>query len=328
MLVTSWHEKRADGSIACTLCPNLCVIAKGRTGICRVRRNEGGELALPFFGAVSSISMDPIEKKPLHHFFPGSTILSVGFLGCNLHCPFCQNHSISQTTEAPARRLDPEDLVALALKESSFGIAYTYSEPTIHFEYVLETAKLAHAKGLKNVLVSNGYLNPGPTAELLPLIDAANIDLKSFEPEFYSGELGGQLEAVKDFIRECARTSELEVTTLVIPGKNDSEREIAGAADFLASISPDIPYHLSCYFPSYRYSIPATNPETVERLAAVARARLRYVYTGNVHQGTSDTLCPACGNLLIRRRGYETSILGLSGPSCSRCGTPIPITRS
>jgi pyruvate formate lyase activating enzyme len=306
--------------VACGLCPNRCVMAEGHAGVCRVRENRGGRLELPFYGRISSMALDPIEKKPLYHFHPGSSILSVGFVGCSLRCPFCQNHGISQGTEAPTDYLEPAELVGTALRDGSFAIAYTYSEPLIHFEYVLASSRLARAAGIKNVLVTNGYLDAEPLAELLPVIDAANVDLKSFQAGVYQRELGGKLEEVKRFISAAAGRIALEVTTLVVPGMNDSDGEIEEAARFLASVDPLIPYHLSCYYPRYRFSAPPTDPEAVVRLAAVARRHLQHVYVGNVGNEETVTSCAGCGNALIRRRGYSTRITGIAGGVCTRCG--------
>jgi pyruvate formate lyase activating enzyme len=321
-----YWKKRQDGKALCELCPHGCVIADGKTGICGVRRNAGGTLTLPYYGKISSLAVDPIEKKPLYHFFPGATILSAGFWGCNFHCPFCQNYSISQNVNDDSDFLPPKDLVALAQRRGSFAIAYTYSEPLVHFEYVLECARLARASGLKNVLVSNGYINEAPAAELLEYLDAANIDLKSFQEGFYREEIGGGLEPVKRFIAQAAGRVALEVTTLVIPTKNDSAEEIEAIARFLAGLNPDIPLHLSCYYPVYKYTLPPTPPETVMELARVARRHLRYVYEGNVGSRETNTACAGCGSVLIRRRGYDVTFPGLRHGDCIKCGRACHIT--
>ncbi len=237
----SFWEKAESQAVRCGLCPHACLIPPGRHGRCRVRLNRGGALELPFYGRLSSIAVDPIEKKPLYHFHPGENILSVGFVGCSFRCPFCQNHRISQDTGVPTQEVSPEELAALAEREGSFGIAYTYSEPLVHLEYVLETSRLARARGLKNVLVSNGFVNPEPAEELLGVLDAANVDLKSFNPEFYRREIGGELEEVKRFLAQARGRIELEVTTLVIPTRNDGPEEIEAIARFLASLDPAHP---------------------------------------------------------------------------------------
>jgi len=314
-----------DGRIACTLCPNACLIAEGKHGVCRVRFNGRGALQIPFYGRVSALAVDPIEKKPLYHYFPGSRILSAGFVGCSLRCQFCQNWRISQSTDAETRFISPEELVRRALQEKSFGIAYTYSEPLIHLEYVLDTAFLARKAGLKNVLVSNGYINRDPAEETLGLVDAANIDLKSFEPSFYREETGGDLEEVKRFIGQAAGRIHLEVTTLVIPTKNDTPAQVEAIARFLASLDKRIPLHLSCYYPQHHYTLPPTPVETVKALAQIARQHLRFVYIGNVGEEETNTDCPECGSLLVRRRGYSTAVVGISNGACAHCGAASPI---
>lgn len=317
-------ETMKHGRIRCSLCPHRCVIAPGKAGICGVRVNEGGTLTLPYAGRLSAVSIDPIEKKPLYHFHPGREILSVGFVGCSFRCPFCQNYRISQSTHVETRYMAPAELVSTAASHGSFGIAYTYTEPTVHLEYVTETARLAREAGLKNVLVSNGFLNPEPAREVLSLMDAANIDLKSFNAEFYRRELGGTLESVLEFLKAASALTHLEVTTLVIPGKNDSEPELEEIAKSVASLSPDIPLHLSAYYPVYNYHEPPTAPEELVKLAELCRTHLRYVYLGNVG-GESDTNCASCGALLVRRRGYGVTTPGIANGRCVTCGAPVPI---
>ncbi len=318
-------DKGIDGKVICSLCPNACVIAEGKHGVCRVRFNRGGTLDIPFYGKLSSISVDPIEKKPLFHYHPGSRILSVGFVGCSFRCKFCQNYHISQSTDIETRYVEPEELVRLAAGENSFGIAYTYSEPLVHIEYVMETARIARNNGIKNVLVSNGYIRQKPAEELLPLIDAANIDLKADSPEFYGTETAGKLDEVKRFISQAAGRIHLEVTTLVIPGKNDDPGQIEGIARFLQSLDPSIPFHLSRYYPQYQYKVPPTPVSTITKLMEVARRHLPYVYAGNVGQEETNTVCAGCGNLLIRRIGYTTRIEGIAASACNKCGKPVPI---
>jgi pyruvate formate lyase activating enzyme len=339
----------ASGEIRCLLCPHGCRLKPGQTGICKVRRNGAGEMCLPFYGKLSALALDPIEKKPLHHFKPGTKVLSAGFFGCNLACPFCQNWSISQETEEDAAAVMPAGLVAEALKAGSPSLAFTYSEPTVHFEYILEAATLAQEAGLATVLVTNGCLNEAPARELLPHIDAANIDLKCASAEGYARVLKGDLAAVKAFIALAAETSAVEVTTLAVPGFSDGAEEMADIAAFIASIDPDIPLHISAYHPAFRYSAPPTETGLVLRLAEVARAKLRYVYAGNLGGFPADTGCASCGSLLVRRRGYSIDASGLepddrkevgrhiaqgavqgatprSSPSrCARCKAPSPI---
>ena len=333
----AYWEPRPDGCLVCALCPHHCVLKPGAWGLCRVRRAvpgpEGARLSLPHWGAISSLAVDPIEKKPLHHFLPGSSVFSAGFVGCNLRCPFCQNWEISQDPDAAARRLDPEELVAAALESGAPSIAYTYSEPVVHFEFVRDCMRLARAGGLRNVLVTNGCLEEAPARELLALCDAANVDLKCWSAEDYSRRLGGNLDAVKTFIALAAESCHLEVTTLVVPGLSDADGDIAEMSVFLSAISPDIPWHLSAYHPAWKESVDPTDPALLSRLASLARLRLSYVYTGNLPGGRADSACPSCGAILVRRRLWKTEILGLeamappaSGVRCRACSRALPFT--
>ena len=312
-------------TVLCGLCPHNCQLKEEQTGLCRVRTNVGGKVVDSYFGKLSALGMDPIEKKPLYHFYPGRQILSAGFYGCSFRCPFCQNYSISQNVGMYNHQTSPQELVDLALSKKSFGIAYTYSEPLVHFEYLMETAALARKAGLKNVLVSNGFINPGPASELLPLLDAANIDLKSFNADFYRKELKGELTAVMNFIETAHQKIHLEVTTLVIPGKTDDPGEMSALTAFLASLNPDIPFHLSAYYPQYNYTVQATSPEKILKMVEIAKKRLRYVYPGNISRGDSDTHCRSCGTVLINRRGFEADIRLSPAGTCPECGAPGPV---
>ena len=270
----------------CGFCFHHCSLDEGQTGFCRARMNRGGTIVPLNYGKVVSLALDPIEKKPLRRFHSGSTILSVGSFGCNLRCPFCQNHEISMAGDGALRaeEISPEALAALAeeLKpRGNVGVAYTYNEPLIGYEYVRDCAEAVHARGMLNVLVTNGTIGEAPWRALLPLIDAANIDLKGFTAAWYR-RLGGDLETVKRSITLAAAQCHVEVTTLLIPGENDGEDEIRAMTRWLADIDPDIPLHLSRFFPRYRMTDrPPTPVETVYRLAEVARDSLRRVYTGN-----------------------------------------------
>ena len=270
----------------CKLCFHHCALDDGQTGLCRARACQDGKIISLNYGKLTSLALDPIEKKPLARFRPGSKVLSVGSYGCNLHCPFCQNASIACAGESdvPWREMMPAELVELAVSlmpEGNIGIAFTYNEPLVGFEFVRDTARLAHERGLANVLVSNGYVNDGPLQEIAPLIDAANIDLKGFTPEWYK-RLGGDLETVKRSIRLAAEQCHVEVTTLLIPGENDSEEEIRALAQWLSSVDREIPLHLSRFFPQYQMRVkPPTPVEQVYRLADAAREYLSFVYNGN-----------------------------------------------
>lgn len=272
----------------CDICPHACRLREGQHGRCKARVARGGRVVDENYGRITSIALDPIEKKPLARFRPGSQILSVGSYGCNLSCPFCQNASIAAVgADASSwRDVTPEEFVAEAVRaraRGNVGIAFTYNEPLVSFEYVRDTARLAHEAGLVNVLVTNGMVNPGPLAELLPLVDAANVDLKGFSQDFYDF-VGGDFETVRATIQAMAarETCHVEVTTLIVPGMNDSEKEIDALSAWLASLDPEIPYHVSRFFPCHRLTDRGPTPvRTVYRLADVARRHLRHVYTGN-----------------------------------------------
>ncbi len=275
-----------EGKARCSICPHDCVLGEGQTGLCRARSNRGGAIRPDNYGLVTSISLDPIEKKPLYRFYPGSRILSVGSYGCNLRCPFCQNYEISMAGKERAGTIyvSPEELVEKAIEllpQGNIGIAYTYNEPLIGYEFVMDCSKLARAKGLKNVLVTNGYINEKPLAELLPFIDAMNIDLKAFTEGFYK-RINGDIETVKKTIETAANFCHVEVTTLIIPGENDSPEEMRQLSAWLADVDKDIPLHISRFFPRYKMSDKDATPiKTVYSLADAARENLKYVYEGN-----------------------------------------------
>jgi pyruvate formate lyase activating enzyme len=296
-----------------------------------VRSAEGGG-SLPFYGRISSIAIDPIEKKPLFHYRPGQAILSAGFVGCNLRCPFCQNWQISQTTTAAGNFVSPEDLVAKALAFGLEQIAYTYSEPLVHAEYLTDCMALARSRGIANVLVTNGCVSGEAAGEIIPLADAANIDLKCFSPESYKNVLGGELSAVKDFIKTAAAKIHTEVTTLIVPDFNDGVEEIDSCIDFIASVSNEIPWHISAYHPAYKLKTPPVKAEVILGIKKRARQKLLYCYTGNIWDDDNDTVCLNCGSVLIKRNGYEVKTPGLVKKSgsggkyhCGQCGTALPV---
>jgi pyruvate formate lyase activating enzyme len=325
----AYYDALDDGKVLCRLCPHGCTIAEGRTGRCGVRENRAGMLVAATYAEVTSVAMDPIEKKPLYHFRPGESILSLGGRGCNFACSFCQNWGISQSKDVRTRHLESDEAVQLAVTERSSGIAYTYNEPLIWFEYVLETARAARAKGLANVLVTNGYISPEPLAELLPFIDALNMDIKSIRPHFYEELCGGTLEPVLASARAAARAAHLEVTNLIIPGCNDSDADLTDLARWIADeLGPDTPTHLSAYFPRYRLQAPPTPVATLERAYGIFHQRLQHVYLGNVLSSTgSSTVCHQCGAELIQRSGYATRVVGLEGPKCRHCGADNHMVR-
>lgn len=284
MTEARFYEKKPDNSIKCLLCPVGCRIAEGKAGFCRVRENIGGTLYAAHYGKITSAALDPIEKKPLYHFHSGGGILSLGGYSCNFRCQFCQNHGISM--ENPGEdELTPEAAAELAVKliqKGNIGIAYTYNEPFINYEYMYDTAKLIREEGLKNVVITNGYVNLAPLKEIMPLIDAMNIDLKAYNEPFYK-MVGGNLESVKSVIKAAARECHVEVTTLVIPGENDEPAEIDEMARWLASLSPEIPLHFSRFFPNYNMRDKKPTPvEKLQELAGIAQQHLKYVYMGNV----------------------------------------------
>lgn len=327
-----YFEVETVASVRCLLCPHHCRIAPGKTGLCGARLNENGTLFTRNYSVVSGMSMDPIEKKPLYHFHPGKRIFSIGTVGCNLDCPFCQNFQISRYFDTRSlMQLDkimPGEMVDIAVRNGSFGIAYTYSEPAVWYEYVYDVSKLAHKKGLANVWVTNGFIESSPLKAILPYIDAANVDLKAYDDQAYR-ELRGAFEPVLATIETLyAAGVHLELTTLVVPGLNDDPARLVELAKRIAAIDRKIPYHLSRYFPRYRYRNEATDVELLERIRAAVSEHLDYVYVGNTGS-ESDTLCPNCGNVLIQRSGYSTVLSGIgtgdSGLVCKNCGVKADI---
>jgi pyruvate formate lyase activating enzyme len=266
----------------CQLCPHKCLIAEGKTGLCRVRGQREGKLIAEGYGRVSALGLDPIEKKPLHHFYPGAWILSLGSYGCNMHCNFCQNSAISQD-KAVTEFYSPEELLYAARRQpANIGLAFTYNEPLINIEYILDTAPLLKEQGLKVVLVTNGLVCAEPLAVLLPHVDALNIDVKSYAAKYYR-KLGGDLQTVKQTVESAAKHCHVEVTTLIVPEENDSAAELEALSEWLAAISPAIPLHLSRFFPRYHMmDKPPTPLDTLNKLAAITRRKLKHVYIGNI----------------------------------------------
>jgi len=321
--VSPLYFTEENGNVHCDLCPAHCAIKSGSFGVCGVRGNKGGKGIIPFYGFVSSLAVDPVEKKPLYHFKPGSQILSLGFAGCNLRCPFCQNWQISQNTDIAGKRMKSGEIVSAALKQD-VSIAYTYSEPLVHIEYLLDCMTLARKHGIANVLVTNGCINAKAAAEILKHTDAANVDLKSFSAETYKKTLGGDLQTVLDFIElGCKMGVHIEITTLVVPDLNDSNDELNAIADFVANLGGAVPWHLSAYHPDYRWNAPPTDPAFLLNAAKEARKKLPFVYTGNI-SGGNDTHCSHCGAVMVRRQGYRVDITGLASENevykCAKCG--------
>ncbi|MFI5258355.1 MAG: AmmeMemoRadiSam system radical SAM enzyme [Candidatus Limnocylindrales bacterium] len=319
----------ADGAVRCVACAHRCLIKPGRAGICRVRENRDGALVTVVFGQAVAANADPIEKKPLFHVYPGSVAYSIATQGCNFHCLHCQNWSISQADrDGLAVRtfaLTPARVVAAAQAAGSRSIAYTYTEPTVFIEYVLETARLARDAGLANLLVTNGYQTPEALDLLAPLVAAANVDLKSFDDRFYRRVCGATLAPILATLTGMhERGIWIEVTTLLIPGLNDDPAGLRALARWLvAELGPETPWHVSRFFPTYRLNdLDPTPVATVERAVEIGRdAGLRHVYSGNVSDGDEDTHCAGCGETLIRRHGfYARPAAALAGDSCARCG--------
>lgn len=315
------------GIIKCLLCPKGCLIKEGQVGFCRSRKNINNKLYSLIYSKVSSCGFDPIEKKPLYHFYPGTPVLSLGTVGCSFSCSFCQNWTISQGSieNVSVEELSPERAVQLALDNNSPGIAYTYSEPLIWYEYVLDTAIIAKKNNLKNILVTNGFINREPLLKLLPFIDAMNIDLKSFRNSFYQKYCKGSLSPVLQTIEIAKSYSHIEITNLLIPGLNDREEEIKELVNWLASQGENIPLHFSRYFPCYKMNIEATPISTLYKARDIAQKKLKYVYIGNIwDEEANTTYCGNCKKILIKRTGYNIINLGLDKTGkCKYCGEQV-----
>jgi len=326
MIEALYYDKLKGGKVRCNLCFHKCLLNPGQVGLCLGRKNIEGVLYAINYGKTTSLAIDPIEKKPLYHFYPGTDILSIAPNGCNLQCPFCQNAEISQM-EIPTTDITPEGLVELCKRYHSFGVAYTYSEPLIWYEFLLDAGKAIHNAGLKNVLVTNGIIEEEPFKKLIPLIDGLNIDLKSIREDFYRKIVKGDLNSVLRTIKIAHKASHIELTNLLITGINDSDSDIEALIDWVYNLDPEIPLHFSRYFPHYKMSNPPTPEERLEFAYRKAKEKLHYVYVGNIYiPGTNNTYCPKCGNLLIKRNGYfGADIVGLDGKRCNKCGKEINI---
>ena len=328
-----WEPFRGGPTIHCYLCAFHCRIVPGDRGHCGVRLNRDGALYTLTYGCPIAAAVDPIEKKPLFHFLPGSLSFSVATVGCNFTCSFCQNADISQMPREVGRvrgtPFRPEEVVARAVATGCQSIAYTYTEPTIFFEYAHDCASEAAKAGLKNVFVTNGYMTEQCLDAIGRDLHAANVDLKSFSDEFYRRIVGARLKPVLDTLRRLVeRGVWLEVTTLLIPGRNDGEDELRRLAAFLSALDPDIPWHVSRFHPAFRLiDVPATPPSSIKRALAIGREEgVRYVYAGNLSgQDDESTHCPECGEIVVERHGYVVERVRLKGDRCPRCGTVIPV---
>jgi pyruvate formate lyase activating enzyme len=321
--------KKSDGKLECILCPHYCKLGVGKSGICGVRKNTGEKIELLTYGVISGYSLDPVEKKPLYHFYPGQNILSIGSFGCNMRCDFCQNFHISQKI--------PESLVpdvtiykivkdALASK-NNIGIAFTYNEPVIWFEFMRDVAESAKKEGLLTVMVSNGFVNSEPLGEILSFIDAFNIDLKAFNNSFYRKLTGAEIEPVKNSLKQIAKSGKhLEITTLIIPGQNDNEKEMALQTEWIAGeLGKDVPFHISRYFPMYKRDDPSTTEISIKKLFEIASENLNFVYTGNSQSNDGqNTICPECGTTVIIRSGYKIRVVNMDKKGrCTGCGNQV-----
>jgi pyruvate formate lyase activating enzyme len=322
-----WYLSLNDNAVQCTLCPHLCILKEGKTGICRVRTNEAGKLITEVYGFASSVSFDPIEKKPLYHFYPGSKILSLGTYGCNLRCFFCQNCSISQTgpnPDLPRTYLTPEQVVELALrKPGNIGIAFTYNEPVVWFEYMYDIARLAKKAGLKTVMVTNGFINKEPLSQLIEYLDAFSVDLKAFQDDFYTKVTSSKLEPVKETLKQIIYAGKhLEVVNLLIPGLNDDDASFTSMVDWIADeLGKETVLHISRYFPNYKSSADATPISSIHRVTSLAEKKLTYVYAGNIYAESNDTRCQNCNNILIKRNLYDINLDGMDNEGkCITCG--------
>ncbi|MGD2294627.1 MAG: AmmeMemoRadiSam system radical SAM enzyme [Candidatus Aminicenantes bacterium] len=320
-----------DKKTSCFLCQHRCSIAPTKFGICGVRQNREGTLYSHVYGEVIAAHVDPIEKKPLYHFLPGSRAFSIATIGCNFRCPFCQNWQISQKTKKEESSfagefLSPEDVVKAAKRYGCQSISYTYTEPTVYFEYAYDTAELAAKEGIKNSFVTNGYMTPEALEMINPFLDACNVDLKSFREKFYKKMCKARLQPVLESIQLMKELGIwIEITTLVVPGQNDSKEELNQIAEFIAGVSADIPWHISRFHPDFKYNNSTPTPiETLRSAYSIGKnAGLHYIYIGNVWGESEDTICPRCHNVLIRRHGFDSRSIKVKDGACGFCGFSI-----
>jgi pyruvate formate lyase activating enzyme len=325
-----FYEKLECGKVRCFLCMHHCNIADGKRGICGVRENRGGTLFSLVYGKMVSMNIDPIEKKPLYHFLPGSRSFSIATVGCNFKCLHCQNYDISQypkrADDIPGEVITPEEVVTAAEKTGCESISYTYTEPTIFFEFAFDCARLAHQRGIKNVFVSNGYTSPEATKAIAPFLDANNIDLKG-DDAFYKKVCGARLQPVLDTIKLMKSLGVwVEVTTLIIESYNDSDESLGGIAGFIKSVDTSIPWHVTKFYPTYKLlEAPDTSVGTLKRAREIGiKKDLKYVYQGNVPgEGDENTYCPHCGELLIERLGFQLKRSRIENGQCHKCAAKI-----
>jgi len=327
-----FYEKLGDGSVRCKICPRECVVGPGGRGYCRVRENNDGKYYTIVHGRVCAYHVDPIEKKPLYHFLPGTTAFSIATVGCNMACKFCQNWEISQEVpeNVSATNLPPEKVAAAARKYSSPTIAYTYTDPNVYYEFVLDCARAGHEEGLRSVVISAGYLNRQPLLDLIGNLDGIKIDLKSFSDEFYRDVCGVRLDPVLKTISTIREKGLwLEIVNLMIPTLNDNEKDVDKMCKWIVeNLGDDVPVHFTRFYPKYKLeNLPATPVSTVERAREIAMARgIKFAYVGNVPSGNpgESTYCPGCGEVAIKRAGYALIAVNLEDGKCIKCGTAVP----
>jgi pyruvate formate lyase activating enzyme len=326
------YEKLPGAKVKCNLCPHRCEISDGKKGICLIRQNIGGELYTLNYGKLVAQHVDPIEKKPLFHFYPGSSTFSIASAGCNLHCKYCQNYEFSQMPlhhhRIMGRDFIPDITLQQAIRHGCISISYTYTEPTIFFEYAYDVARLAHSKNIKNGFITNGFITPEALRTIAPNLDAVNVDLKSFSGNFYKNVCKAKLQPVLDTLTLLNQLGIwTEVTTLVIPGLNDSEQEVYAIAEFIISISREIPWHVSAFHPAYKVThLPPTPIVVLNRVREIGlKTGLQYVYLSNVAtlHGTADTICPDCGQKLIERTNFGIVKNEIRDGYCPNCGRVI-----
>jgi len=329
--ITSYWQRLENDRIQCDLCPRACILHDGQRGFCYVRGAENGAIVLYAYGLTTGLSIDPIEKKPLYHFYPGTPVLSFGTIGCNLACKFCQNWRSTRSVEMNSMyETSPEKIVEFAERNGVKQIAFTYNDPIVFMEFAQDVAQLAKPQHLKTVAVTSGYISDQARPEFFSFIDAANVDLKAFSDVFYRKYTGGRLQPVLNTLKYIHDETSvwLEVTTLLIPGLNDSENELHKLSEWIMdNLGADVPLHFSAFHPSYKFSEFERTPfSTLQKARQIVRSKgLNYVYTGNVYDPEgSATYCPGCGQVLIERNGYETTVLNPGHENrCTKCGTQI-----
>ena len=326
-----FYKKLTDDIVQCRLCNHFCTIKPGKTGICAVRKNVSGKLASLVYGKAIADSVDPIEKKPLFHFLPGSLSYSIATVGCNFSCAFCQNWEISQAprkdNEISGHKLNPKDIVKNAIDSGCKSIAYTYTEPTIFFEYAYDTATAAHKAGLKNIFVSNGFMTKEAIDKIAPYLDGINVDLKGFTDKFYQEVIGGRLKPVLDNIRYLHdKGIWVEITTLIVPGHNDDDKSLKRIAEFITDIDINVPWHISRFFPYFKMKdTPITPTDALKRAYNIGKkSGIKHIYIGNVPGSEyENTICPKCKKIVIERSGYHVSRIDIAHGKCRFCGESI-----